>query len=89
MLLLAGWARWSASLKKNPCDLKLPIVPVMRGRPVFFCVPKSRPSHPYMNSLFLIFSEFLYFFVQLYRIIGEVVFGKEKCVFSVLVHMPS
>ena len=50
----------------------------MWGRPVFFRVPKSRPSHPYMNSLFSYFFDFFTFFVKLYRIIGEVVFGKKK-----------
>ena len=56
---------------------------VMWGRPVFFRVPKSRPSHPYMNSLFSYFFLILFtFFVQLYRIIGEVVFGKKNAFFQ-------
>ena len=85
MLLLAGWARWSASLKKIRFDLKLPIVPGNVGSAsIFSCAEVASFASLYeFTFYFLIFS---YFFVQVYRIIGEGVFGQKMRFFSFGAH---
>ena len=83
VLLLAGWARWSASLKKIRFDLKLPIVPGNVGSAsIFLCAEVASFASLYEFFFF----DFIYFSVQLYRIIGEVVLGKKMRFFSFGAH---
>ena len=87
VLLLAGWARWSASLKKIRFDLKLPIVPGNVGSAsIFSCAEVASFASLYEFTFFFFFLDFLNFFVQLYRIIGEVVLGKKMRFFSFGAH---
>ena len=56
VLLLQGWARWSASLKKILFDLKLPIVPGNVGSAsIFLCAEVASFASLYEFTFLILF----------------------------------
>ena len=71
------------SLKKILFDLKLPIVPGNVGSAsIFSCAEVASFASLYEFTFSYYFLIFFTFFVELYRIIGEVVFGKKNAFFQ-------